>query len=147
MINWMFSQKKKKLLAFLSHMGKKPIERMKERKTDAKPDKTKSNKFDATKQHQIEKLIKSKSESNRKKTHTKKNPPFQTSFGFFIQNKKKILCYFWSEKLTHKLVVLNFINKMLFFFLCRKASGKNTNKLLKLNYIIDKFLVLLLRVN
>lgn len=100
-------------------MGKKPIERMKERKTDAKPDKTKSNKFDATKQHQIEKLIKSQSESNRKKTHTKKNPTtISNVIWFFLSKLKKNLCYFWSEKLTHRLVVVNFINKILFFFSC-----------------------------
>lgn len=32
-------------------------------------------------------------------------------------------------------------------FVGRKAAGKTTNKRLKLNYIIDKFLVLLSRAN
>lgn len=57
MINWMFSQKKK-IISFSQSHVLKVIEWKNEQKTDAKPDETNSNKFDAIKQHRIEKLIK-----------------------------------------------------------------------------------------
>lgn len=117
-----------KIYRLFSSIWKQKRPRM-NRKQMWKQNKINFNRFDAITEN-MEKLIKSTSQKNRKKI-------FQTSF--FFLHKKTTSSYFWFWNVSTQISgVINQIECFFSFFLvCRKASfGKHTNKLLKFNYIV-----------